>query len=233
MQLVSNMPRSVKVKIVGLIAAVVLVAALVGVASGATGAYFTDTKAGVASGTIGSIKVGTSGGSGGYGLDIAFSNLLPGEPQTISANYQNTGRNNQDVWIVFNNATALSALNNLGTYGEVTVSDSNTGDLFYSNNLNDYPNNGGVTPLPEKIKLVSNLGPGGSGTMSFTFSYAGVMTGGNLDTAPAWNSYPVPVGSTVDSRNAEGYGQKTVKLTDGIGSGLPYQIVATQVGQTP
>ncbi len=45
-----------KFKLIGLALALVLIAGLVAVASGATGAYFSDTKDGTVTGTIGSVK---------------------------------------------------------------------------------------------------------------------------------------------------------------------------------
>ena len=201
----------------------VAMAGLVVAATGATGAYFTDTHQGTISGNIGSIKVTPSGGSGADNMDFAFSNMLPGEPQTATVHFQNTGANSEDVWLVFNNATALSALNNLGTYGEVHVSNGNA--LFDSANLND--NSGscgafspaGCWPLPSQIKVASNLGPTASGHASFTFDYAGKLKNPAAEGAP-FNIYPIP-------------GQFTVNAADGTGAGLPYEIVATQVGQTP
>ena len=38
-------------------------------------------------------------------MDLAFSNMLPGDPQTVTVNYQNTGANTEDVYVVFPNAT--------------------------------------------------------------------------------------------------------------------------------
>jgi hypothetical protein len=203
-----------KFKILGLALALVVVAGLVAVASGATGAYFSDTKSGEITGTIGSVKVDTSD------LTLRFSNLMPGEPQTVTLNYANAGTGNQDIWMVFPQPDALHAINDLGTYGEVKIQDSNTGVVFFSNNLNDRPNNG-TTPIPRTVQLVSNIPAGGSGTMSFTFMYAGKLTIGG---GGVWNIYPLP---------ALSYYTPTPGITLGSLNGLPYQIVATQVGQTP
>ena len=62
------------------------------------------------SGNFGSIKVTPSGGSGAHSTNFSFENMLPGEPQTATVQFQNTGANSEDVWLVFDNATALSAL---------------------------------------------------------------------------------------------------------------------------
>ncbi len=103
---------------------------------GATGAYFSDTSDGAITGTIGSIRIVTAGGSGIDGMNFTFNNLLPGEPQTATVTYYNSGANPQDVWLKFPNATALSALNTLGTYGEIHVVSNGT-EIFASANLND------------------------------------------------------------------------------------------------
>jgi hypothetical protein len=203
-------------------------AALVGLAAHATGAYFSDSKAGTITGTLGSIKVTGSGGNGTNNLDFQFTNLLPGVAQTASGGFQNTGRNPEDVYIVFNNVDALHALNNLGRYGEVHVG-ANGAEIFASQNLNDNTTscppgstaggNPACAALPVQLKLASDVAPGNGGTFSFSFDYSTIHAGGlgntsNIDgaTGPAWNSYPLGVNTS---------------------AGLPYQIVATQVGVTP
>lgn len=203
-----------KFKLIGLALALVLIAGLVAVASGATGAYFSDTKDGTVTGTIGSVKVDTSD------LTLHFTNLMPGEPQTVALNYANAGTGNQDIWMVFPQPDALHAINDLGTYGQATIQDSNSGVVFFSDNLNDRPNNG-TTPIPRTVKLVGNLPAGGNGTMSFTFMYAGKLTIGG---GGVWNPYPL---------KALSYYTPTPGIELGSLNGLPYQIVATQVGQTP
>jgi hypothetical protein len=213
------------------------IAAVAVMAVGATGAYFKDANAGTISGTVGSVAVRTWGGAGADGLDFAFVNLLPGEPQTVTGNFQNTGTSSQDIWLVFNNLTALSALNSLGTYGEVRI-DANGVPIFWSNNLNDHPVDQGsvVRMVPQKIKLASSIGPTASGDFSFTFMYAAKLSGSG---GGVWNTYPLlKLGSPADANypndgNQADYDQHTVITSDGSGTGLPYQIVATQVGQTP
>lgn len=201
--------------------AAAMVAAALGLAvagSSLTGAYFSDTKQGDVTGTVGSIKITGNGGNGANGLDVQFNNLLPGEVQTKTVNFANTGNNPEDVWVVFNNPDALHALNNLGTYGEVHLSASGT-PVFDSANLNDNSGNScgplspqGCWPVPQKVKLVSNLAPGAGGTFSFGFSYASKLQAQSPAGGGAWNSYP---------------------LVSPTASGLPYQLVAVQTGQTP
>ena len=202
-----------------------------------TGAYFSDTQSGDITGTIGSIHVATSGGSGANGADFQFANLLPGEPQTATVGFTNTGNNPQDVWVVFPNATALSALNNLGTYGEVHLVSDGT-HLFDSNNLNDrLPTCGsfspsGCWPLLSQYKVASNVAPGGTGSFTFSFNYAAKMTlQPAAGTTADWNVYPAS--SCAYNATSCPNGQTTVNPSDGTGSGLPFEVVATQVGQTP
>ena len=214
-----------------LVASIALLGGAAFVASGTTGAYFSDTKQGVVNGSIGSIKVGTSGGSGADALNLAYDRMLPGAPQTVTANYRNTGNTAQDVWIVFNNATALSAFNNLGSYGEAHLSANGTA-LFDSVNLNDRaatcgafaPN--GCWPMQSQYKLASNVGVNDIGSVSLTFNYPSKMK-----TPPvAFNSYPASVEQWSPTNPG---GQTTVNAADGTGKGLPYQIVATQLGVAP
>ncbi len=201
-------------------------------ASGVTSAYFSDTKSGTITGTVGYVKINVGGGNGVNGLDFAFDNLRPGEPQSIRIDYKSTGTGTQDLWLAFPNVPALHALNNLGTYGTVTVSDSSSGVVFTSTNLNDgrtippngadscgplAPTGGACWPLPPQLMVRSNLAPGAEGTITFTFGYASKL-GGN---GPAvWNSYPV----------AQAFGPDAAGPA---GNGLPYNVVATQAGQTP
>lgn len=175
-------------------------------------AYFSDSQAGTLSGTVGSIKGSVSSAT------LAYSNLLPGEIQTVDAQQTNTGRNAQDVWVVFDNADALHALNDLGTYGEFHVAANGT-PVFDSANLNDNTRGtcgpfspAGCWPLPAKVKLASNVAPGGGVSYSFGFGYAGKLQSQSAAGGGVWNAYPV---------------------SSPTASGLPYKIVETQVGQQP
>jgi hypothetical protein len=221
------MSKSLTIKAATLVASVALLGGTALLASGATGAYFSDSKPGTISGTVGNVHVSTNGGFGATGSDLVFTNLLPGEAQTVSMNYTNTGSGAEDIYIVFPNATALSALNNLGTYGEAHLSANGTA-LFDSANLNDRVSTcgpllpSGCWPLKPQYALVSNLPAGATGSVTFSFNYAGKLSAQAPAGAPApvWNSYPVT-------------GQTTSNDADGSGSGLPYKIVATQHGITP
>jgi predicted ribosomally synthesized peptide with SipW-like signal peptide len=203
------MSKTTRRCILGMLAG--LLAALI---TGGTAAYFSDSHNGEISGNIGSIKVTPSGGSGADNLDFSFTNLLPGDAQTASPAYQNSGLNPQDVWVVFSDADALHALNQLGTFGEFHIA-VNGVEKFASANLNDgyacgTPGNPGVAtvcPVPQKFLLESNLAPGANGVADLTFKYASKLQNPAAEGQP-FNAYAG-------------------------GDGLPYQIVATQVGQTP
>ena len=194
-------------------------AALIGVSVHATGAYFSDTRSGTITGTIGSIEVDTSGGGGQDGLDFNFDNMLPGEPQTAHGSYKNTGANNQDVYIVFYNADALHAINDLGRFGELHITSNNT-EIFASRNLNDHPScppgasdatHPPCAALPQELKLAENVAPGGTGQFTFTFDYTSRLKADAAEGRP-FNCYPLG-----GCNNA----------------GLPYKIVATQHGVDP
>ncbi|MEO7007087.1 MAG: hypothetical protein ABI065_08650 [Terrimesophilobacter sp.] len=215
-----------------LFATLALLGGTVWVAAGTTGAYFSDTHSGTVAGTVGAIAVTPYGGSGDTHMDLSFDRLLPGEPQTVTVNYQNTGDSAEDVWIVFNNATALSALNNLGTYGHVNLS-ANNSTLFNSSNLNDRvetcgtlaPN--GCWPLAKQYRVASSVAPGATGNISFTFALASKTV-----TRPDhFNVYPASEHAYLQSNNWND--QRFIDPADGSGNGLPYQIVATQKGVTP
>lgn len=230
------MRKSIKMKVGAVGATFALAGSLAVVASGTTGAYFSDTQTGAITGTLGSIKVTTTGGTGDDGLNFAFNNLMPGVAKAATVSFVNDGTELQDVYLVFPNATALSALNDLGTFGEVHIS-VNGVEKFASLNLTDhYPSGtagiGGaptLISLPRTMLLASDVSVGSPNSFKFTFNYAGKLGNAapNASTPrPAsngggtFNSYPVA-------------GQTTTKATDGTGSGLPFQVVAVQVGQQP
>jgi hypothetical protein len=205
--------------IVALLAAV----GLAFVASGSTNAYFEDVKQGGVTGTIGQVKISTEGGNAIDQPVFTWDDMLPGEPNSLTVKYTNKGTVPEDVWLMFPNLTALSALNSLGTYGSVTVSVNGT-QVYANSNLNDKPNNG-TTGLPAQLKLQEHLAVNHSGTFTFSFTYAdklgGVQgaathsTGGGV-----FNTYPVP-------------GQVTVRSGDGSGNGLPFAVAGVQENHQP
>ena len=208
--------------------------AFVAASSSVTGAYFSESKGGTIDGTLGQVHLDVNPAS------IAFTNMLPGEPQTATVTFQNTGTGPQDFYLVFPNVPALHALNNLGTYGEVHLTGGPTGNkiaLFDSINLNDGRTlesgnscgtftPAGCWPLNDSYKLASSVARNGTGSFSFTFNYAGKLSNVANVNGPlaAFNGYPA------QNFGGQAFGPDAAGTS---ASGLPYQIVATQVGQTP
>ena len=175
------------------------------------------------------IAITPSGGSGAQSSDLAFSGLLPGSPQTVTLDYRNTGTSAEDVYVVFTNATAVSALDSLGTLGQVRLSsagDGALGDVFDSSNLSDslsvcgHFSSSGCWPLLHQYELARHLTPSQSGSFSFRFGLSTADTVQPAAGQTGWNPYPVK-------------GQTVVVPSDGSGTGLPYELVATQPGITP
>ena len=231
--------KTKKAKIIVLLCAVVLVGALAALAAGLTGAYLSDTKTGQVTGTFGDITITTSGGivGQGDGINFLWDEMLPGVQYTAPITVTSTSSsNNEDLYMLFPNATALSALNSLGRFGAVTIDvladGSPSTTVFSSNNLNDIPNNGSPVPLPAKVTLASNISPGEVVVVTFKFEYASKMT--TPEPGNVFNQYPVLLkpGDTQDPRYPVGYAQYTV-VAGQTGNGLPFQIVATQPGVQP
>ncbi len=238
-----TMRRNVKARLAAFGASVAVLGGVAISAAGTTGAYFSDTHSGTVSGTVGSIKITTSGGGGADHLDLNYTNLLPGEKQTVTAHFQNTGLNAEDVWVVFPNSVALHALNDLGHFGEFHISSDGVAK-FDSANLSDGLETGrcgalsptGCWPVPAMLKVASNVAPSVDvHSVNFTFNYASKLSGQTPTGGGVWNIYPsVPLichDTTADHNVAPcpeaGPGQAS------SGNGLPYELVATQVGQTP
>lgn len=176
------MSKAKAARIAGFTVALGATASLVGFAATSTGAYFTDAKTGTVSGTMGSIKITGTDGAGANNTDISFANMLPGEQQSKTVGYTNSGANPEDVWVVFpqsalgdfNHSTDTGLVNDLGHYGEIHV-DSNGTEIFGSTNLNDDPVScppagTDCNPLPHMLKLADNVAPGTSGNWTFAFT---------------------------------------------------------------
>ncbi len=227
--------RRFKVKALALGVSIILVVVLIAIATGATGAYFSDTKSGTVTGAMGTIQVSATGGTGGNNLDFNWPNMLPGVHYTTSVTFQNSGNNPEDVYLNFNNLTALSTLNTKGTYASVHIKVNGTPTYAYLN-LNDQNSSGF---LPPRLLLVSNLIPNATGTMVFDFEYASKLA--TPEPGGVFNLYPIYDSDSwyeAHSGYAAGYGQTTAR--SGIdfvmgqhNQGLPYQILATQVGISP
>ena len=227
------MRKSLKIKLGAVGTTLALAGALAVVASGTTGAYFSETRTGAISGTLGTVHVQTEGGAAINNPTFSWDNMLPGEFKEATVTFKNTGTVPQDVYLKFPNATALSGLNSLGTFGEAHII-VNGIEKFASQNLTDKypcgtPGLSGVAtlcPVPSTQLLATDVAPGANGTMTFKFRYASKLAhttrdssdtsgGGIFNAYPAWD------------------GQVTTISADGKGVGLPWQFVATQVGQQP
>jgi len=213
--------------------AVTLAGVMAVLASGSTGAFFSDTNSGTITGTVGSVKISTVGssGTGDDGLTFAFDNLAPGVAQSITVKYENTGTLAQDVFLTFPDVAALHAINNLGRYGEIHIVDVASGaHLFDSTNLSDDRPDAtgtcggfgpaGCWPLPAALKVATNVAPSGYGFVMFSFNYPSKLgTATKSNGGGVFNTYPSPGALPADS------------LTSG--AGLPVNVVAVQVGQQP
>lgn len=177
------MRKATLARVAGFTVALGATASLAGFAATGTGAYFSDAKSGnVIAGTMGSIAITGHGGDGANNLGITFTKMLPGEQQSKTVSFTNTGENNEDVWVVFDQAAlgthdGKTGLNSFGRYAEVHVS-ADGSEIFGSANLNDNasscpPGSGPApvcNPLPHMLKLEDNLTPTSSGTMTFAFT---------------------------------------------------------------
>lgn len=200
------------IRIVGFVGSVGVTAALVGAAAVGTGAYFSDAKSGDINATMGSIKIRGYDGGGSDAVGITLRDMLPGQAQARTIRYQNTGHNNEDVWVVFpqsalgdfDHSTDDHLVNDAGHYAEIHVK-GNGVPVFDSANLNDDsvscpPAGTDCNPLPTMLKVASNLTPGQVGDWSFSFT-PGARYGNGVQNLPVLH--------------------------------LPYTLVATQHGITP
>lgn len=195
------MNKGFALRLGGFIGAAGVTAALVGTAVTGTGAYFSDSRTGTVTGSLGSITLST-GGSPTNDTTLAFTDMLPGEGKTQKVDFTNTGHNPQDVWVVFNQGdmgdgshlTDTNLINDHGTYGEVLIKSSGV-DKFWSNNLNDdaasCPPGAGApgpvcNPVPHMIKLAENLAPAASGNMEFTYTPAAKLKSSAQENGPAF-----------------------------------------------
>ncbi len=237
------MRKSLKMKVGAVGATFAMAGALAVVASGTTGAFFSEAQAGSVNGSVGSVHLSTTNRT------FAWTNMMPGEKHTAAIDFVNTGTGSQDFYIAFPNRPALHAFNQLGSYGEVHLTGGKTGaivPLFDSMNLQDgrhaanghneagYDSCGGFAPtgcwpLPVNLKIASNVGVGSGGSVSFGFNYAGRLgdtTGAVRHSGGpgAFNTYPLTALS--DSNDP-------LDTVGANGTGLPFEVVAVQVGQTP
>ena len=135
------MSKKTIVKVAGFAVAAAATVGLVGFAANSTGAYFTDSHSGAIKASTGHVKVAISPADG----QLSFTNLLPGEFQDRSINYQAQGTGAEDIWLVLpTNGDAEALIGNphdahgggLGRYGHFAVTSTN-GASFTSFNLSN------------------------------------------------------------------------------------------------
>jgi hypothetical protein len=194
-------------RIGGFVTALAASGALIASATGATGAYFTDSHSGVINTSTGTVKVSTSS------LTLNFAGLLPGDFQDQPVSYTATGSGAEDIWLVLPSDGTADTLNGvagtpsgdaaLGRYGHFAV--SSPAGSFTSFNLAaagttpphtgnscsvDANGHGGSAtqaadtndlidycPVPSAILLSSNLTNGQGGTAHITFGFTKLLTG--------------------------------------------------------
>jgi len=146
------MKRLFRLRSVALIATIAMMGATAFVASGATGAFFTDAESGTLTGNLGSIQVDTTN------MDFTLSNLLPGEPQSVSVTFTNAGLNPQDLYLVFD----ADAVNELVGFGAaISIVRADTTVLW---------NSPYWAPITSPLMIHDNVASGASGTFTATLT---------------------------------------------------------------
>jgi hypothetical protein len=100
-------------RISGFIAALGASAGLIASATGATGAYFTDTHSGTFQAVSGHLRLTVTGD-----LALSYTDLIPGQDQTKTIGFTTDSSSNvtEDIWVVFPTATPEQKL----AYAEFT-----------------------------------------------------------------------------------------------------------------
>jgi hypothetical protein len=195
--------RSRSRRVAAFIAATGGAIALVGLAAGSTGAYFTDVHAGQVDGTFGKVAISVDGiavpsgdsTGGANNLSINWNNMLPGQDKTVTWTVTNTGTANESIWLAFDNsnggwfnADGNSGINNLGTYGDAQIN-SPLLNADYNNLNNGYPEGTGPAPaiayLPAE-NHVADLAPGQQTSFTFSFEYTAKLHNNALQGGPAF-----------------------------------------------
>jgi hypothetical protein len=202
--------RSRSHRIAAFIAATGGAIALVGIAAGSTGAYFTDVHPGSVNGGFGKVAISIDGvtvPSGdstannvkGEPLEITWNNMLPGQDKTVTYHVTNTGSANESIWLAFDDTNGeWSALNTLGTYGDAQIN-SPLINADYDNLNNAHPwgsqpaagHNACGDPNPSNYYLpaenhVADLAPGQSASFTFSFGYGKCLSNNTLQGGPAF-----------------------------------------------
>ena len=227
------MQRKKAIKLAGFIGALAASATLVSISVSSTGAYFTDSKDGSLAANSGHLKL-----TGVSETNLNFADLMPGEDQTQTVNYNVDVSSGQvDLWMVFDTSSSgyghFSGTKNvaygpdsysdggMGRYGHFAVG-AGTDTAFQSYNLQMAANpanncSDGTVPGSD--------GRGGSGVKSATNEECGVpgaiKLAGNLDNGA---SGTVHVTYGLSGKQTQ---QNQTEWTVG------YRLVATQAGHAP
>jgi hypothetical protein len=195
--------RSRRQRVAAFIAATGGALALVGLAASTTGAYFTDVHAGSVEGTFGKVAVSVNGvavqpGDSVNGMNVNFSNMLPGQDKTVTYTVLNTGSANESIWLAFDNSNGeWSNVNQLGTYGDAKINSPLINEDF--NNLNNnYPQgtvaaghnacgdaNPAIAYLPAE-NHVADLAPGQTTSFTFDLGFTSCLSSNTLQGGPAF-----------------------------------------------
>ncbi|HSN07357.1 MAG TPA: hypothetical protein VLV82_08445 [Candidatus Angelobacter sp.] len=237
----------------GFIAALGASAGLIASATGATGAYFTDTHSGTFQATSGHLRLNVADPTS---LALNFTDLIPGQDQTKTISYTTDSSSDvtEDVWVVFPTATPEQQLayaeftggkgefgyadGGLGRYGHFMVG-ANGSTVFQSTNLADEP----ITTTTPTTYIpgcpVNAYGQGGESQMATSptdtsMGYCGVpkaiLVASNLSTG-ATGHVDVTFGFT-----GKWLWQDQTAFWNSTHTALApvqYQIVATQHGVRP
>ena len=185
---------------------VVATAALIGGVVATTGAYFTDVHGGgVVNATEGNVALKVNGSSGAAPT-ISWAGLLPGVTMTTTVSVQNTGTDNEDIYLVFDNSNGgWSAVNAMGAYGAFTVDGTiydnlnnryawgtdSTGQVISANPASgcyNVPRPAQIKFLPHYIKIASALTTTASKAFDISFQLNPCTTGPNILGAGAFDS---------------------------------------------
>jgi hypothetical protein len=219
----------------GFIAALGASGALIAAATGATGAYFTDSHNGTIQAVSGHLKLNVTN------TTLSFTGLMPGTDQTAQVSYHtDLSGGTEDVWLYFPDNQAYGQFTGakgaewsdggLGRYGHFAVSDSNGGLAFQSYNLQNRP--AGDTSTTDACPVDDNTGRGGSSVMATgvddTPPYCGV---------PHYILLASNLGNAADGTITFTFGltgrQTQQNQAEFLPAAVQYQIIGTQHGVRP
>jgi hypothetical protein len=216
----------------GFLAAVGTATALIGSATGATGAYFTDSHTGTLQASTGHLTLNVTN------TTLDFSNLVPGVYTTQTIDYNTNSNVNEDVWLTFPSGPAYDNFTGptgasdapgggLGGYGHFAVSDTHGGS-FTSYNLQDAPA-GDVTDPQCTVDANGDGGSNAQATGPNNGSQSAPLCGVPQAILLASN---LASGSTGEITLTFGVTGKWTLQNTALGN-VPFNVVATQTGVRP